>query len=66
MERKVDKKLYERLSGKKLTDQEAFEAKSNFVGLFYLLHKLDIRNKERAEFQKSEKKSVRKFKSVYD
>lgn len=41
-----NKKLYEKLSGRELSDQEAFEAKHNLVGFFDLLYRIDKRNKE--------------------
>jgi hypothetical protein len=41
------KEFYERLSGRNLSDQEAFEAKSNFVGFFDLLYRIDKRNEEK-------------------
>lgn len=41
-----NKKFYEKLSRRKLTDQEAFKAKSNFTGFFDLLLKTDRRNKK--------------------
>lgn len=37
------KAFYEKLAGKELSDQEVFEAKSNFVGFFDLLLKIDNR-----------------------
>jgi hypothetical protein len=43
---KINKEFYENLSGQKLSDQEAFEAKQNFVGFFDLLLKIDKRNDE--------------------
>lgn len=39
----MDKKFYENLAGKPLSEQEAFEAKSNFVGFFDLLFEIDQR-----------------------
>ncbi len=47
MKEKTDKEFYEELSGKKLTDQEVFEAKRNFIGFFDLLLKMDRRNKQK-------------------
>lgn len=41
-----DKEFYEKLSKKELSDQEAFEATSNFVGFFDLLYRIDKRLKE--------------------
>ena len=38
-----DKIFYEKLGGKELSDQEVFEADSNFVGFFDLLLKIDNR-----------------------
>jgi len=43
---KSDKEFYENLSGQKLSDQEVFEAKQNFVGFYNLLFKIDKRNNE--------------------
>ncbi len=45
MNKKSNKEFYEKLSGKKLTDKEVSESKSNFVGFFDLLLKIDERNK---------------------
>ena len=50
----MNKELYEKLSGKELSDQEAFEAKSNFVGFFDLLYRIDKRNEEKAENSQDE------------
>lgn len=44
---KVNKEFYQKLSGKKLSDQEAFEARDNFVGFFDLLYRIDRRNEEK-------------------
>jgi hypothetical protein len=44
-----DKKFYDKLSGKSLSVQEAFEAKSSFVGFFDLLYRIDKRNKEKVK-----------------
>lgn len=41
-----DKEFYEKLSKKKLSDQEVFEAKSNLVGFFDLLFRIDKRLNE--------------------
>ena len=44
----MDEKLqqfYSKMSGKELSEQEAYEADKNFVGLFELLIKIDKRNK---------------------
>jgi len=49
------KEFYERLSGKSLSDQEAFEAKSNFVGFFDLLYRIDQRNEKKKRSSKSKK-----------
>ncbi len=35
------------MSGKELSEQEAFEADKNFVGLFELLIRIDKRNEEK-------------------
>ncbi len=46
----MDEKLrqfYSRMSGKELSEQEAFEADKNFVGLFELLIRIDKRNEEK-------------------
>jgi hypothetical protein len=45
----MNKELYEKLSGKSLSDQEAFEAKHNLVGFFDLLYRIDKRNEEKAK-----------------
>lgn len=42
-----DKEFYETLSKKELSNQEVFEAKSNFVGFFDLLYCIDKRNNEK-------------------
>lgn len=42
-----DKQFYENLAGKTLSEQEAFEAKSNFVGFYNLLFEIDQRLKEK-------------------
>jgi len=42
-----DKKFYERLSERSLSDQEVFEARGNFVGFFNLLYRIDKRNEEK-------------------
>ena len=42
-----DKIFYEKLAGKELSDQEVFEADSNFVGFFDLLLKIDNRIKNK-------------------
>lgn len=41
-----DKEFYEKLSKRKLTEKEVFEAKHNFVGFFDLLFRIDKRLKE--------------------
>jgi hypothetical protein len=38
------KQFYSDMSGKALSEQEAYEADKNFVGLFELLIKIDKRN----------------------
>ncbi len=46
----MDEKLrqfYSRMSGKELSEQEAFEADKNFVGLFELFISIDKRNEEK-------------------
>lgn len=43
------KEFYEKLSKKSLSDQEAFEAKNNFVGFFDLLYCIDKRNEKEVE-----------------
>lgn len=42
-----DKQFYENLCDRELSDQEAFEAKSNFVGFFDLLLQIDKRINEK-------------------
>lgn len=42
-----NKEFYEKLSGKEFSDQEVFDAKSNFVGFFDLLYCIDKRNEEK-------------------
>ena len=45
-----DKKFYQKLSGEKLSNQEVFEAKQNFVGFYDLLLTIDNRiNQEKNE-----------------
>ncbi|EKE11110.1 MAG: hypothetical protein ACD_15C00137G0007 [uncultured bacterium] len=51
----LNKEFYERLSGRNLSDQEAFEARSNFVGFFDLLYSIDKRNEEKKKLRKTEK-----------
>lgn len=41
-----DKEFYEKLSKRKLSDKEIFEARHNFVGFFDLLYRIDKRIKE--------------------
>lgn len=41
-----DKEFYEKLSKRELSEQEVFEAKSNFVGFFDLLYQIDKRTSE--------------------
>lgn len=43
----TNKEFYEKLSKRKLSDQEVYEARNNFVGFFDLLLKIDnlINNK---------------------
>lgn len=53
------KEFYENLSGKKLSDQEAFEAKSNFVGFFDLLYRIDKRNEEKKQTEKVKQSQVK-------
>ena len=38
-----EKKFYEELSKQELSEKEVFEAKSNFVGFFDLLYRIDKR-----------------------
>jgi hypothetical protein len=47
-----DKIFYEKMAGKELSDQEVFEADSNFVGFFDLLLKIDnrINNKKNERY----------------
>ena len=51
---KNNKNFYEKLSNCKLSDQEVFEARENFVGFYDLLLKIDnrINNKENNERDK--------------
>lgn len=42
-----DKEFYEKLCSQELSDQEVFEAKSNFVGFFDLLYRIDKRLNEK-------------------
>lgn len=49
----MNKKLYEKLSKRNLSDQEVFEARSNFVGFFDLLYRIDKRNKEKGKTEKT-------------
>ena len=42
----TDKEFYEKLSKKELSEKEVFEAKSNFVGFFDLLYRVDRRLSE--------------------
>lgn len=46
------KEFYSRLSGKELSEQEVFEARSNFVGFFDLLYRIDKRNEEKKKAKK--------------
>lgn len=46
------KEFYSQLSGKELTEQEVFEARSNFVGFFDLLYRIDKRNEEKKKAKK--------------
>jgi hypothetical protein len=48
------KEFYDKLSGKNLSDQEVFEARSNFVGFFDLLYRIDKRNKEKKKAKKEQ------------
>lgn len=48
---KSDQEFYQELSQKELTDQEAFNAKQNFVGFFDLLLQIDNRLKEKTNEQ---------------
>jgi hypothetical protein len=50
------KEFYEKLSGKSLSVQEAFEAKSNFVGFFDLLYHIDKRNEEKKKAELAKEK----------
>lgn len=47
------RQFYSNMSGRELSDQEAFEADRNFVGFFDLLMQIDKRNKH-AEKDRSE------------
>jgi hypothetical protein len=52
-----NKEFYEKLSGKELSDQEVFEARSNFVGFFDLLYRIDKRNEEKKKAEILAKKT---------
>lgn len=43
--------FYTKLSGKRLSEEEAYEAKSNFVGFFSLLLEIDQRLKNQSNEQ---------------
>lgn len=43
--------FYENLSGKRLSEEEAYEARSNFVGFFSLLLEIDQRLKNQSNEQ---------------
>lgn len=47
----TNKEFYENLTKRKLSDQEVYEARNNFVGFFDLLLKIDnrINNKNNAK-----------------
>jgi len=47
------KQFYEKLCGRTLSDQEVFEAKSNFVGFFDLLYRIDKRLEEKRKAAKA-------------
>lgn len=47
------RQFYSRMSGKELSEQEAFEADKNFVGLFELLIRIDKRNEEKKRAEAS-------------
>ena len=51
-----EKPFYEKLSQKKLSDEEVLEAKQNFVGFFDLLYRINKREQEKA-LTKNEKSS---------
>lgn len=42
-----DKNFYENLCGRELSEEEVFEARSNFVGFFDLLFQIDNRLNEK-------------------
>jgi hypothetical protein len=46
-----DKAFYENLSGKRLSEEEAHEARDNFVGFFGLLFEIDQRLKNKSNEQ---------------
>lgn len=46
-----DKIFYQQLSGKELSEQDCFEARSNLVGFFNLLFEIDQRIKEKSNEQ---------------
>ncbi|KKQ52067.1 MAG: hypothetical protein US70_C0011G0019 [Parcubacteria group bacterium GW2011_GWD2_38_11] len=43
----AEKEFYEKLSKQELSEKEVFEAKSNFVGFFDLLYRIDKKLRER-------------------
>lgn len=53
-----DKKFYEKLSKKELSDQEAFDARQNIVGFFDLLYQVDKRLTEEKKDNKKNDKAV--------
>lgn len=56
---KGDKEFYEKLSKKELSNQEAFEAKHNFVGFFDLLYRIDKRTNKQSEEKPSNSNKLR-------
>ncbi|KKP79808.1 MAG: hypothetical protein A2271_02410 [Candidatus Moranbacteria bacterium RIFOXYA12_FULL_35_19] len=53
-----DKQFYEKLSARELSDQEVFEAKSNFVGFFDLLLQIDKRLNEKNNEQDNRNSNI--------
>jgi len=53
------------MSGKELSEQEAFEADKNFVGLFELLIRIDKRNEEKKKADVLSQVSLPKSSSNY-
>lgn len=54
----AEKEFYEKLSEKELSGKEVYEAKSNFVGFFDLLYRIDRKLNERKSSAGSTKKQL--------